>query len=381
MDRFLKKFESWVSSSTYPLDDPYNTEKNVKYDPTIDKKSVVKFINEYRKLFNKGTAVRDLKTQAKEEFGEELYMLLELDSFFKALRVKQKLNPESAKVYFDEYISEIPRIFTKIENDFEKYNLKDKFLKLKELKDTKKAQRKISKKIFEKESNALFIEFLKMVEWIKETKQKVLITLDGRDSASKGTFIRLIEEFMPEKIVDHVWFDVPTKYEQRNWFHRYIKALPKEGHLRFFDRSWYNRAVNDPVNGYCTEEQYKKFIEDVVPFEKELIMDGFIYIKFWFSIDKETQEFRFNLRKAHPIKYWKFSPNDAKAVEKYDLFTFYKEQMFTKTSTKKSPWVVVNTNDKKLGHLNAMRYILNRIPYPDKNEEIIKPYKTIVYEV
>lgn len=381
MNRFLKKFESWVSSSTYPLKDPYNIEKNTKYDPTIDKKSVIKFINEYRKLFNKGTAVRDLKTQAKEEFGDELYMLLELDSFFKALRVKQKLNPESANLYFDEYISEIPRIFTKIENDFEKYNLKDKFLKLKELKDTKKAQRKVSKKIFDKESDALFIEFLKMVEWIKETKQKVLITLDGRDSASKGTFIRLIEEFMPEKIVDHVWFDVPTKYEQRNWFHRYIKVLPKEGHLRFFDRSWYNRAVNDPVNGYCTEEQYKKFIEDVIPFEKELIMDGFIYIKFWFSIDKETQEFRFNLRKAHPIKYWKFSPNDAKAVEKYDLFTFYKEQMFVKTSTKKSPWVVVNTNDKKLGHLNAMRYILNRIPYPNKNEEIIKPYKTIVYEV
>jgi len=377
---YLKTFENWVSTATYPVTDPFKQPEQ-KDEKEINQKRVVKFINEYKKSFNKGTEVRELRTQAKEEFGEELYMLLELDSFFKALRVKQKLNIESAKRYFDEYISEIPRIFSKIENDFEKYNLEDKFAKLKLLKNTKKAQKKISKNIFEKESDALFIELIKMMEWIKSTKQKILITLDGRDSAGKGSFIRLIEETMPEKIVDHVWFDVPTKYQQRNWFSRYIKELPTDGHLKFFDRSWYNRAVNDPVNGYCTEDQYKQFMKDVVPFEKELIEDGFIYIKMWFSIDKETQEFRFNIRKAHPIKYWKFSPNDAKAVERYDLFTFYKEQMFAKTSTKKSPWVVVDMNDKKLGQLNAIRYILNKIPYTDKNEEIIQPYKTKVYEV
>jgi polyphosphate kinase 2 (PPK2 family) len=221
-----------------------------------------------------------------------------------------------------------------------------------------------------------------MVEWIKTTKKKVLISLDGRDGSGKGSFIKLVVNNTPEKIVSHEWFDVPTEYQKKNWFYRYIKALPRPGHLKFYDRSWYNRAVNDPVNGYCTEDQYKKFMKDVVPFEKELITtEDIIYIKMWFSIDKETQEFRFNLRKAHPLKYWKLSPNDAKAVDNYEKFTYYKEQMFAKTSTKKSPWVVVNMNDKKLGQLNAIRYILNKIPYPNKNEDIIKPFKTIVYEV
>lgn len=388
MNSKLKKYEYWVSTSTHSFpgySEPtvsrvVPTSSDVEIDK-IDKKSVIKFINDYRKMFLKGTDVKELKYKAKEEFGEDLFLLLELDSFFKTLRVKQKLEPESAEKYFDEYISDLPRLFLKIKNDYSKYDLRDKFNKLKELKDTKKKERKLSKSIFEAERDALFIEILKMVEWIKSTKQKVLITLDGRDSAGKGSFIRLIEESMPEKVVSHVWFDIPTKYQQRNWFNRYIKALPTPGHLVFFDRSWYNRAVNDPVNGYCTETEYKKFMKEVVPFEKDLIEDGTIYIKFWFSIDKETQEFRFNLRKAHPLKYWKFSPSDAKAVEKYELFTFYKEQMFTQTSTKKSPWVVIDMNDKKMGQLNAIKYMLSRIPYPDKNEDIIQPAKTKVYEV
>ena len=386
----LKTYENWVSSSTYPGLDPYTADRQVDIEPQIEiepedikieQKSVIKFINEYKKLFIKGIEVRELKLKAKEEFGDDLYMLLELDSFFKTLRVKQKVTPEEAEKYFDEYVSEIPRIFLKIKSDYSKYDLRDKFAKLKELKDTKKKQRKLSKSVFFAEKDALFVELQKMIEWIKKEKKTILITLDGRDSAGKGSFIRLFEENTPEKVVSHVWFDVPTKNEQDNWFFRYTKALPTEGHLKFYDRSWYNRAVNDPVNGYCTKEEYINFMKDVIPFEKKIIDDGTIYIKMWFSIDKEVQEFRFNLRKAHPIKYWKFSPNDAKAVEKYDTFTFYKEQMFVKTSTKKSPWIVVDMNDKKLGQLNALRYILNKVPYPDKNEEIIQPYKTKVYEI
>lgn len=374
---FLRTFENWVSTYTYPLVGIDNNEN----DKEIDKKSIIKLINEYKKFFNKGTEIKELKIKAKEELGQKLYFLFELNSFFKTLEVKSRLNPESAINYFDEYISEIPRIFLKIENDYSKYDLRDKFSKFKSLKDTQKEQRKISKKIFQKENSALFVEFLKMLDWVKETKQKVLITLDGRDSAGKGSFIRLIEENVPEKIVSHVWFDIPTEEDKKNWFNRYIKVLPKPGHLKFYDRSWYNRAVNDPANGYCSEPEYKKFMEDVIPFEKELIEKNYIYIKMWFSIDRETQEFRFNLRKANPIKYWKFSPNDAKALDKFDLFTFYKEQMFAKTSIKRSPWVVIDMNDKKMGQLNAMKYILSRIPYPNKNEDIIQPYKTKVYEV
>lgn len=381
MKNLITEYGNWVSTSTANVGSSFDTNKEQKHYKDVDKKSVIKFINQYRKMFNNDTPVKDIKMKAKQEFGDELYFHLDLDSFFKTLRVKQKIHPELGDKYFDDYISELPRIFLKIENDFSKYDLEDEFAQLYKLKKIKKEQRKASSIIFENEINALSVEFLKMLEWIKNTKQRVLITLDGRDSAGKGSFIKLIEDNMPEKVVSHVWFDIPTQYEQQNWFHRYSKELPKPGHLKFYDRSWYNRAVNDPVNGYCTEEQYTKFMKNVVPYEKKLIDNNIIYIKMWFSIDKETQEFRFNLRKAHPIKYWKFSPSDAKAVEKFDLFTFYKEQMFVKTSTKKSPWVVLDMNDKKLGQLNAMRYILSKVPYPNKNEEIIKPYKTKVYEI
>ena len=388
----LKTYESWVSTSTYPLVDPFDSNpvlkpatNTISKDIEPNKKNVIKFLNDYRKMFNKGTEVKELKIIAKKEFTDDLYYVLELDSFFKGLRLKQKMNPENPKIadeFFDQYLAEIPRIFLKIEDDYSKYDLRDKFAKLKELKKAKKTQKNFSKRIFEKESSALFIEWLKMVEWIKKTKQRVLISVDGRDSSGKGGFIRLIEENSPEKIVSHDWFDVPTKYEQRNWFHRYTKKLPTIGHLKIYDRSWYNRAVNDIVNGFCTEEEYKKFMKDVIPFEKDLIeVEGIIYIKFWFSIDRETQEFRFNLRKAHPLKYWKYSPTDAKALDKFDLFSFYKEQMFAKTSNKKSPWVVIDMNDKKLGQLNTIRYVLSKVPYPDKNEDIIQPYKTKVYEV
>ena len=388
----LKTYESWISTSTYPLVDPFDSNpvlkpatNTISKDIEPNKKNVIKFLNDYRKMFNKGTEVKELKIIAKKEFTDDLYYVLELDSFFKGLRLKQKMNPENPKIadeFFDQYLAEIPRIFLKIEDDYSKYDLRDKFAKLKELKKAKKTQKNFSKRIFEKESSALFIEWLKMVEWIKKTKQRVLISVDGRDSSGKGGFIRLIEENSPEKIVSHDWFDVPTKYEQRNWFHRYTKKLPTIGHLKIYDRSWYNRAVNDIVNGFCTEEEYKKFMKDVIPFEKDLIeVEGIIYIKFWFSIDRETQEFRFNLRKAHPLKYWKYSPTDAKALDKFDLFSFYKEQMFAKTSNKKSPWVVIDMNDKKLGQLNTIRYVLSKVPYPDKNEDIIQPYKTKVYEV
>jgi len=374
----LKTFEKWTITSTYDVSD--NTLDSTHYKE-VDKKSVIKFINEYRKMFNNKVDIRTIKDKAKEEFGEDLFHYLELDSFFKALKVKHKLNPEFAKNYFDEYVLELPTIFQKIESDFSEYDLEDKFAKLKILKDIKKQQRKISKKIFNSEIDALFVEFLKMLEWVKKNNQKVLITLDGRDSSGKGSLIRLVEDSMPEKIVSHEWFDIPTPYQKRNWFHRYIKTLPKNGHLKFYDRSWYNRAINDPVNEYCSEEEYKNFMRDVLPFEKKLQEDGIIHIKMWLSIDRETQEFRFDMRKAHPLKYWKFSPSDAKALDKFDKFTFYKEQMFAKTSTKKSPWVVVDMNDKKLGQLNIIKYLLNRIPYPNKNEKIIKPSKNIVYEI
>lgn len=368
----------YTSTSTYP-------DVFVKYgnsDSDIDTEQIENIILEIQDKFKDDVDGELAKNLAHDKLGDSLYTLLELDSFFKALSLKLKLNGEkSAKKHFRSYVSSLPRMFDKINQDYSKSDVKNKFKKVKDLKRQSKKHRKLSKEIFNSEIDSLSIELIKMTEYIKDSNLKVLVTCDGRDSAGKGSFIKLVESITNEKIVDHKWFSIPTKYEQRNWFKRYENVLPKEGRLRFFDRSYYNRAVNDPVNGFCTEKQYKKFITNVVPFEERIINDGVIIIKFWFSIEKDTQEYRFALRKASPTKWWKFSSSDAKAVDRYDRFTFYKEQMFAKTSTDDAPWIVVDTNDKKLGQLNGIRYMLSVIDYPNKNVDVIEPYKSKVYKI
>ena len=146
----------------------------------------------------------------------------------------------------------------------------------------------------------------------------------------------------------------------------------------FFDRSWYNRAVVEPAMGYCTEQQYEDFMDNVVKWEENLIRSGMTLIKFWFSITKEKQQLRFELRQSSPLKYWKFSPNDAKVMDKWEIISNYKNQMFSKTSSKMSPWVIINSNDKKIGRLNAIRYVLSRINYEGKNPEMTKYYPEVV---
>jgi len=374
----IDKPSYYTTTSTYP-------EFSLSYDSAnsdLDDDQIINTIKKFFTDFQQNLDPIKIKNDSHNKFGDNLYRLLELDSFFKALTIKNRIDGEESAIrYFQGYINDLPRIFNKINQNFSKSDVKDKFKKVKQLKKKTKTQRKLSKEIFNSELDALSIELVKMVEYIKSANMKVLVTCDGRDSAGKGSFIKLIEKFTNEKIVDHEWFGIPTQHDQQHWFDRYEKVLPSEGHLMFFDRSYYNRAVNDPVNGFCTKEQYKKFIDEVVPFEEKIIDDGVILIKFWFSIEKEIQEYRFALRKASPIKWWKFSPSDAKAVDRYDRFTFYKEQMFAKTSTDIAPWIVVDMNDKKLGQLNGIRYMLSVISYPDKNEDIIKPYKSKVYKV
>jgi len=385
----VKKFQPFLE---YKIDKPiYHTttssypEFSFNYDSVnsnLDDEQIVNIVDKLFVDFQKNLDPVKIQNDAHYKFGDNLYRLLELDSFFKALIIKNRIDgKESAIKYFKAYIDDLPRIFDKIDQDFSKSDVKDKFKKVKELKKRTKHNTKLSKKIFKSEMDALAIELIKMTEYVKDSGMRVLVTCDGRDSAGKGSFIKLVEGITNEKIVDHEWFGIPTQYDQEHWFDRYEDVLPPKGHLRFFDRSYYNRAVNDPVNGFCTEKQYKKFIDDVVPWEEKQIDEGLTLIKFWFSIEKETQEHRFALRQASPTKWWKFSPSDAKAVDRYDRFTFYKEQMFAKTSTDDAPWVVVDMNDKKLGQLNGIRYILSTIPYPDKNEDIIKPYRSKVYKI
>lgn len=217
---------------------------------------------------------------------------------------------------------------------------------------------------YEEELTKLQIELVKLQRWVQDTKQRVAIIFEGRDAAGKGGSIRRFIEHMNPRAMRVVALPKPTEEETGQWyFQRYAKQLPNEGEIVFFDRSWYNRAVVEPVNGFCTKQQYKRFLRQVPEFEHMLYEDGITLIKFWFSISKEEQLKRFESRKDNPLKQWKLSPIDAKAQELWDDYTHYKELMFSRTHTTFSPWIIVRANTKKTARLESIRYVLSRVDY------------------
>ncbi len=237
----------------------------------------------------------------------------------------------------------------------------------------------LTRRDYEAEKYQIQVELLKLQEWVIKNNKRVAIVFEGRDSAGKGSTIKRFIEYLNPKGFRVVALGVPTPEEKENWFARYEAHMPKEGEIVFFDRSWYNRAVVEPAMGYCTEEQYRDFMEKVIPWEEKMIKrQGLILIKFWFSITREKQIKRFDLRQQSPLKYWKFSPNDAKVVDKWEIIGEYKNQMFNAASSRTSPWVIINSNDKKIGRLNAMRYALAAIPYEGKNTKICRYYPEVV---
>ncbi len=237
----------------------------------------------------------------------------------------------------------------------------------------------LTRREYEAEKYQIQVELLKLQEWVIANKKRVAIVFEGRDSAGKGSTIKRFVEYLNPKGFRVVALGVPTAEEKENWFARYEAHMPKEGEIVFFDRSWYNRAVVEPAMGYCTEEQYRSFMDNVLKWEEKMIKrQGLILIKFWFSITKEKQIKRFDLRQQSPLKYWKFSPNDAKVVDKWEIIGQYKNQMFNNTASRTSPWVIINSNDKKIGRLNAMRYALAAIPYEGRNTKICQYYPEVV---
>ena len=193
---------------------------------------------------------------------------------------------------------------------------------------------------------------------------------EGRDSAGKGSTIKKFTENMNPRFYKIIALGIPTPDERANWWKRYEDQIEK-GKVNLFDRSWYNRGLVEPVMGYGTPEEYEDFMENVQGFEESLVKDGDYLFKLWFSIDKETQAQRFEFRQKSPLKYWKYSKNDEKMQEVWDSFTEYKEKLFDKTSTVNHPWAVLDSNDKKISGLNAIRYILQNIPYEGRNEELL----------
>ena len=214
---------------------------------------------------------------------------------------------------------------------------------------------------------SLQTELVRLQNWGLENKQRILIIFEGRDSAGKGGAIMRFIRFINPRHYRVVALNKPTKEEKGQWyFQRYIQHLPGPGEIVFFDRSWYNRAVVEPVMNFCNKKQYQLFIEQVKMLENMLIEDGMHIIKFWFSIDSGEQKKRLEERRSNPLIHWKLSTVDMQAQLKWDDYTKYKEDMFLKTSTPQSPWVIIKGNDKDKARLEAMRYVLKTIPYEKK---------------
>jgi polyphosphate kinase 2 len=217
---------------------------------------------------------------------------------------------------------------------------------------------------------ALQVEMLKLQRDVGQKGRRVAILFEGRDAAGKGGAITRFTEHLNPRSAKVVALPKPTPVERGQWyFQRYVGELPNPGELRFFDRSWYNRAVIEPVMGFCTEAEYRVFMGQVNEFERMLVEDGIELLKFWFSISKAEQAQRFEDRRKDPLKQWKLSPVDEKAQEKWDEITKYKNAMLQETHTKKSPWVVVRGNKKKRARLESMRYVLGALAYEGKGKK------------
>jgi polyphosphate kinase 2 len=230
----------------------------------------------------------------------------------------------------------------------------------------KKTLKKLS---YEAELALLQSEFVNLQKWIATHKKRVAIIFEGRDAAGKGGSIKRFKEHLNPRTSRAVALSKPTEVEKGQWyFRRYIKELPNPGEIVFFDRSWYNRAVVEPVMGFCSKEQYEQFIVQVPEFEHLLYEDNIKMIKFWFSISQDEQKKRFDDRLSNPLKRWKFSPVDMKGQELWKEYSHYKEQMFSRTHTNYSPWIIIKTNDKKEARLESMRYVLSQFDYEGKGE-------------
>ena len=222
---------------------------------------------------------------------------------------------------------------------------------------------------YEIELSKLQIELVNLQQWIVKNKMRVVVIFEGRDAAGKGGSIKRFKEHLNPRSYRVVALNKPTEVEQGQWyFRRYIKELPNPGELVFFDRSWYNRAVVEPVMGFCSPDQYNQFMVQAPEFEHLLYEDNVKIIKFWFSISKEEQNKRFEARLENPLKRWKFSPVDKKGQEMWKEYSHHREQMFNRTHTNYSPWVIVKTNNKKEARLESMRYLLSLFDYDGKGD-------------
>ncbi|MBK6361645.1 MAG: polyphosphate kinase 2 [Comamonadaceae bacterium] len=241
---------------------------------------------------------------------------------------------------------------------------------------------------YEKEKFRLQVELLKLQAWAKETGQRIVILFEGRDAAGKGGTIKRFMEHLNPRGARVVALEKPTPSEQGQWyFQRYVQHLPSHGEIVMFDRSWYNRAGVERVMGFCSDAEYAEFMRQAPEFERHLVRSGVHLIKFWFSVSRKEQRRRFKEREGHPLKHWKLSPIDLASLDKWEDYTRAKEAMFFETDTADSPWTVIKSDCKKRARLNAMRYILHKLPYTNRDiaqvgklDQLIVGRAHVVYE-
>lgn len=231
---------------------------------------------------------------------------------------------------------------------------------------------KLSRKDYEKQKRKLQVELLKLQAWVKESGKKIVMVFEGRDAAGKGGTIKRFTEHMNPRGARVVALEIPSDQERTQWyFQRYVQHLPAAGEIVMFDRSWYNRAGVERVMGYCTPQEYLEFTRATPGFELMLIKSGIHLFKFWFSVGKAEQRQRFADRSQDTVKQWKLSPTDLASLDKWDDYTQAKDAMFFYTDTATAPWTVVKSNDKKRARLEAMRWVLHKFDYTNKDDSIV----------
>lgn len=224
--------------------------------------------------------------------------------------------------------------------------------------------KRLDKRLYERDLKKLQVELVSMQQWIAETGARVVVIFEGRDAAGKGGAIKRIVQYLNPRIVRVVALPTPSEREKGQWYYqRYIERLPTAGEMVLMDRSWYNRAGVERVMGYCTDEQYKEFLRQTPVFERMLVEDGIILLKYWFSVSDREQEKRFRSRLSDPMRRWKLSDTDVASLTKWEDYSRAKDEMFEHTDIDEAPWWTIESDDKRKSRLNTISHLLSQVPY------------------
>jgi polyphosphate kinase len=228
------------------------------------------------------------------------------------------------------------------------------------------AKKRLPKKVYERELLRLQAELVKLQEWVRVEGARVVVIFEGRDAAGKGSTIKRVTEFLNPRVARIVALPAPTERERTEWyFQRYVEHLPAAGEIGLFDRSWYNRAGVERVMGFCTNQEYTRFMHQCPIFERLLVEDGLLLRKYWFSVSDSEQEARFRSRLEDPMRRWKLSPMDLESITRWEDYSRAKDEMFVHTDIPEVPWYVVESEDKRSARINMIAHLLSTIPYDD----------------